>query len=47
MEGSDSPIHVNDLGISDGLYTNLINGRQIEVAMGVMSTEGEPIIIEL
>lgn len=47
MKGSDSPIHVNDLGISDGLYTNLINGRQIEVAMGVMSTEGEPIIIEL
>ena len=36
-----------DIDIPNGIYTNLIDGSSVEVHMGMLHTEGKPIIIEL
>lgn len=47
LRGESGLIHVNDMGIDDGIYNNLIDGSPVEVAMGEVSTDGEPIIIRI
>ncbi|MCC6093909.1 MAG: alpha-amylase [Eubacterium sp.] len=40
-------ISVNEYDIPDGIYTDLIHERQVEVSMGHLSADGEPLVFSL
>lgn len=51
FKGNESVINIgernSDFAVPDGFYTNLINGKKIEINMGILSSSGEPLIFEV